>query len=691
MRCRPSARGPIGRPDEPRHPLSPTLPSHDPTAHPPNHAIRERLSTLLTSLTSRFPHRRLKLSPGGGVVYRIRPFWGWERLKLSPGGEVVRQIQSFSAWERLKLSPHDVEPVSLRPCCRTGTAAPAPRVDHMSCTTILIGKSASIDGSTIIARDDDSGSGRYDPKRFVAVRPQDQSRHYRSVLSHVEIDLPDDPCRYTIVPNVLNNRGVLAEAGANERNVAMSATETIAVNERVAAADPFVELVPAAGDPGSPDYQPEQPGGIGEEDIITLVLPYVSTAREGVRRLGDLLQTYGTYESNGVIISDTDEIWYVETIGGHHWIARRVPDDCYATIPNQLGIDRFDLADAFGEQREYMCSADLCEFMARHRLDRTMGAGAASAAPDSLQTALTTPQSLRDSSPDKGSRENPTTETAVPDVFNPRLAFGTSTPKDHIYNTPRAWYMQRRLNPSDDWDSPAARYTPESDDIPWCRVPESKVTIEDVDFLLSSHFEGTPYDPYGTTGTAESRHRYRPIGVNRTGHMVAIQLRPYAPAASRAVMWISYGSGPFTTAAPFYANVDDTPAYLRDTTPDVSTGSLYWTNRLIAALADAHWFDTRNAIERYAENVRIFGHRLLGETDAALASGRFDDGIDGNGDGRADGDGSRDGMPVASVLAEANDRMADYLQTRTTKLLGEVLYTSSNLMHNGFAMSDRWV
>ena len=82
----------------------------------------------------------------------------------------------------------------------------------MSCTTILVGKNASYDGSTIIARDDDSGSGRYDPKRFVAVAPDDQPRHYRSVLSHVEIELPDNPCRYTIAPNVLNNRGILAEA-----------------------------------------------------------------------------------------------------------------------------------------------------------------------------------------------------------------------------------------------------------------------------------------------------------------------------------------------------------------------------------------------------------------------------------------------------------------------------------------------
>ena len=118
---------------------------------------------------------------------------------------------------------------------------------HDSCR-----QNASYDGSTIIARDDDSGSGRYDPKRFVAVAPDDQPRHYRSVLSHVEIELPDNPCRYTIAPNVLNNRGILAEAGANEHNVAMSATETIAVNERVLGADPMVELRPLSANRTAP-------------------------------------------------------------------------------------------------------------------------------------------------------------------------------------------------------------------------------------------------------------------------------------------------------------------------------------------------------------------------------------------------------------------------------------------------------
>ena len=431
----------------------------------------------------------------------------------------------------------------------------------MSCTTILVGKKASYDGSTIIARDDDSGSGRYDPKKFVAIAPQEQPRHYRSVLSHVEIDLPDNPCRYSIVPNVLPNRGILAEAGVSERNVAMSATETIAVNERVLAADPLVVLQPA----DEADGKPEVPGGIGEEDIITLILPYVSTAREGVKRLAELLETYGTYESNGIIISDVDEIWYVETIGGHHWIARRVPDDKCAIIPNQLGIDYFDFDDAFSDAREFMCSADLTEFIETHHLGRAAG----------TQGGM------------NGGH------------CNPRVVFGTATAKDHIYNTPRAWYMYRYLDPAD-----AENLTPESDDIPWCLEPENAVTVEDVDFLLGSHFEGTPYDPYGTQGTEESRHRYRPIGINRTGHMVAMQIRPYAPVESRSIMWISYGSGAFTTSAPFYANVDDTPAYLRDTTPEVSTDCLYWTNRLIATLADAHFYETSNAVEGFSEDVR---------------------------------------------------------------------------------------
>ncbi len=59
---------------------------------------------------------------------------------------------------------------------------------------------------------------------------------------------------------------------------------------------------------------------------------------------------------NGIAFQDHDEIWWLETIGGHHWMAVKVPDDHYVAMPNQLGIDHFDLEYALGGQKEYMCS-----------------------------------------------------------------------------------------------------------------------------------------------------------------------------------------------------------------------------------------------------------------------------------------------------------------------------------------------
>ena len=327
----------------------------------------------------------------------------------------------------------------------------------MACTTILVGKNATFDGSTMVARNEDSPSGQFCEKKFIVVHPNEQPVKYKSVLSHVEIDLPTNPMRYTCMPNAVDNEGIWGACGVNELNISMSATETLTSNERVLGADPLVEYVPAVGKEGDADYIPEKVGGIGEEDMVTLVLPYIKSAREGVLRLGELLEKYGTYEMNGIAFQDINEIWWLETIGGHHWIARRVPDDCYVIMPNQLGLDFFDLEDAFGEQKEYLCSSDLKEFINRYHLDLSLDG-----------------------------------------VLNPRDAFGSHSDADHTYNTPRAWVLQRYFNPlTNYWDGPDADYLPESDDIQWCRVPEKKITVEDIKYALSNHFQGTPYDPYG--------------------------------------------------------------------------------------------------------------------------------------------------------------------------------------------------
>ena len=541
----------------------------------------------------------------------------------------------------------------------------------MPCTTILVGKAASYAGSTIIARNDDSGAGSYTPKKYAVVHPEEQPRIYKSVISHVEIELPDDPMRYTCVPNALSGEGIWAASGVNAANVAMTATETITSNPRVLGADPLVCYEPADGD------RLEKAGGIGEEDIVSITLPYIKSAREGVIRLGSLLEQYGTYEMNGIAFQDVDEIWWLETIGGHHWIARKVPDDVYVVMPNQFGMDEFDLADAFGAQNEFMCSADLPEFIEKYHLNV-----------ENMECVMlrnisqTGELQDKDENDDCGqevdstNNETDSSDGTYTSIICPRDIFGSHDDADHVYNTPRAWFMERTLNPNSAvWDGPDADFTPVSDDIPWCMIPEKKITMEDVKYVLSSHYQGTPYDPYGNYGDKSLRGAYRSIGVNRTDFMSAIQIRPYADEDSSAIQWLAFASNAFNVMVPFYTNVDEVPEYLANTSAEVSTDNFYWTSRMIAAMADASYAKSVFHIERYDEKVMSKAHEIIYRYDDLLGADR-DVQIDAV---------SKLGQKLRQ---QANQEMADMAMHAASDTLGKVLYELSNQMKNSYSRSD---
>ena len=478
----------------------------------------------------------------------------------------------------------------------------------MPCTTVLVGRKASNDGSTMIARTDD---GHFDVKKLIKVNPKDQPKKYKSKISHVEIDLPENPLGYTSCPSVDPKEGIWAATGINEANVGMTATETITSNPRVLAADPLVVYQKAKS-----RKEKDVPGGIGEEDIVVLVLPYIRTAREGVERLGKLLEQYGTYESNGIAFNDEHEVWWLETIGGHHWMARRIPEDRVVIMPNQFGMDEFDLKDAFGKQEAHLCSADLKEFIQDNHLDLNQDG-----------------------------------------KFNPRDVFGSRRDMDHIYNTPRAWFMGRYLAPeSHSWDGPEAEFTHESDSIPWCLKPDRKVAAEDVKYLLSGHYQGTPYDPYAGRDIG-CRGMYRSIGINRTGVTGICQIRPDVPEPIRGIEWICFGSTTFGAALPVYTNVSCFPDYLSKVTPDTSTENYYWSSRLIGALADPWYASTVQSIERYEEAVMTKGRQLIREYDRKM--------IEKN---------------DFSLTEEANEKLSAMVSEETTKTLGKVLQTASEKM-----------
>lgn len=468
---------------------------------------------------------------------------------------------------------------------------------HSSCTTILVGKKASYDGSTMIARTEDSGPGSYEPKKFVVINPQDQPKHYTAKISHAEIDLPEQPQRYTSVPNADDHEGIWGEAGVNQENVAMSATETITTNERVLGADPMVKT------------------GIGEEDFLTIVLPYIKSAREGVKRLGQLLEQYGTYEHNGIAFADVDEVWFMETVGGHHWIAQRLPDDTYAAVPNQLGIQLIK----FDDPENFMYSADLPEWVAENNLNLSFDG-----------------------------------------KLNARWAFGSHSDSDHHYNTPRAWFIQRYL-------TPGIQQYPMSDTIPFYAKPYRKITVEDLKYLLSSHYQDTAYDPYGNLGSGELKHEFRPVGINRTGEMSLLQIRPNAAKAYRSLQWLAFSSMPFNTMIPLYTNVTTHPEALTNTTWTPTTENFYWLNRIMAVIADPHFQETKQDIANYQEKTVGLGHQMINLTDQKVKN------LEGE---------------APEILATANQKLVDAVMAESHKLLGKLIFTASNEMINHFSMSD---
>ena len=96
-----------------------------------------------------------------------------------------------------------------------------------------------------------------------------------------------------------------------------------------------------------------------------------------MERLGRLLETYGTYEMNGIAFQDVHEIWWLETIGGHHWMARRVPDDVLRGHAQPAGHRRaLTWTMRYGDKKDYMCSADLREFIAARIISTCRWTGA---------------------------------------------------------------------------------------------------------------------------------------------------------------------------------------------------------------------------------------------------------------------------------------------------------------------------
>lgn len=461
------------------------------------------------------------------------------------------------------------------------------------CTTVIVGKKASLNGLNMIARNEDSHETT-NPKRFEVVKKSlAKDGIYDSYLTKVKIELPKTFMKYTAMPDVVSdtfNRGRFGEASINECNVAISSTESLYGNERVLAYDPLVS------------------NGIAEDAINDILAPYITTAREGVMMLGSLIEKYGSAEGNGIIFSDENEIWYMEIPTGHHYVAVKIPDDSYAVAPNCVCIENID----FEDKSNYIWSTGIQEFVEKHKLN-----------------------------PDKKG-------------FNFRHIFGTYSSLDRVYNTSRAWYAHRYLDKNFDMG-------PTDENIPFINQIDKLISIEDVEFILSSHYNETEFDPIGK-GTEEEKTRFRAISLSRTQQSHVLEMDKYS------VQWIAFATTAFTPYVPFFVDVEDTPVEYRDTPFELDLKYAYWLFKVFSYYVETHYSAFEKENTQYLEEMRSYGRKRVYEIKEELKNYTKEN--------------------AREFLTKENEKTASYVLDKTRKLLTSFMTRALSASKMSFTMDE---
>ena len=232
--------------------------------------------------------------------------------------------------------------------------APAARPDAPlefdSCTSVLVGRLASVDGATMTSHSCDSGTDR----TWMTIVPN--AKHKPGEMAKVYYEPkrtkgPNDPDRLETgeIPQVAETYAYLTAAYPimNEHQLAIGET-TI----------------------GSRRELMSENGIIDAPELYRLCLERAKTAREAIRVIDELTKAYG-YNDWGecFTFADTKEVWHLEIHGpgkgkkGAVWAAQRVPDDEIGVSANAGRIMRIDLA----QPDRYLASANV------HALAEEMG------------------------------------------------------------------------------------------------------------------------------------------------------------------------------------------------------------------------------------------------------------------------------------------------------------------------------
>lgn len=225
--------------------------------------------------------------------------------------------------------------ILLKLLCLVMLVALLPVQVVQACSAFIVGKELTTDGSMLYGRTEDypySPDGGRHNQNFVVVPAKDYKEGDRIEDESNGFTYPHlaHEMKYTATYDAARGNGSNGNFGAhgfNEVGVSMTATVSATPNDKVLKEDPLVK------------------DGLAEASMIDLVLPRAKNAREGIEIVAKTLDEKGSAEGNIIVVADKDELWYMEILSGHQYVAIKFPQDRYAIFANTYYLGNVDFND----------------------------------------------------------------------------------------------------------------------------------------------------------------------------------------------------------------------------------------------------------------------------------------------------------------------------------------------------------
>jgi len=287
------------------------------------------------------------------------------------------------------------------------------------------------------------------------------------------------------------------------------------------------------------------------------------TAREAIQLMGDLAVKYGYYGwGETLTVVDKEEAWVFEICASPDkksalWVAKKVPDGEVFVEANEFRIREVDPNDP-----DMMYSPNLFKVTAEAGwYDPSSGEPL-----DWLKTV----------SPGEYSKP--------------------------YYSLRRVWRVLSRVAPS--LNLPAYVEGPYTKAYPFSVKPEKKLTVADVIDLFRDHYEGTEFDltkglaagPFGNPNRYSGSSKLvkgsweRAISIFRCQYVFVSQTRGWLPDPVGGVVWWGAAAPHETVLVPFYCGITDIPdCYETGSLESFDRNINYWAFNFMGNWAELKW------------------------------------------------------------------------------------------------------